>query len=63
MTIERTFSIIKPNSVANNDIGAIYARFERAGFTIIASKMLNQLLTQLHIESSVRGKSYTESSA
>ena len=40
MTIERTFSIIKPNSVANNDIGAIYARFERAGFTIIASKML-----------------------
>ena len=40
MTIERTFSIIKPNSVANNDIGAIYARFERAGFSIIASKML-----------------------
>ena len=34
MTIERTFSIIKPNSVANNDIGAIYARFERAGFKL-----------------------------
>ena len=40
MTVERTFSIIKPNAVANNDIGAIYARFERAGFKIIASKML-----------------------
>ena len=40
MAVQRTFSIIKPNSVANNDIGAIYARFERAGFTIIASKML-----------------------
>lgn len=40
MTVERTFSIIKPNAVANNNIGAIYARFERAGFKIIASKML-----------------------
>lgn len=40
MTLERTFSIIKPNAVANNHIGAIYARFERAGFKIIASKML-----------------------
>lgn len=40
MTLERTFSIIKPNAVANNDIGAIYTRFERAGFKIIASKML-----------------------
>ncbi len=40
MTIERTFSIIKPNSVANNDIGGITARFERAGFQIIASKMI-----------------------
>jgi nucleoside-diphosphate kinase len=40
MAIERTFSIIKPNAVANNHIGAIYARFERAGFKIIACKML-----------------------
>ena len=40
MTVERTFSIVKPNAVANNDIGAIYARFERAGFKIIAAKML-----------------------
>ncbi|KHN55242.1 nucleoside diphosphate kinase [Dickeya fangzhongdai] len=41
MTVERTFSIIKPNAVAKNAIGAIYARFESAGFTIVASKMLH----------------------
>ncbi|AEW44693.1 nucleoside-diphosphate kinase [Serratia symbiotica str. 'Cinara cedri'] len=41
MTIERTFSIIKPNVVANNNIGEIYTRFERAGFKIIALKMLH----------------------
>lgn len=32
MAIERTFSIIKPNAVAKNVIGAIYNRFESAGF-------------------------------
>ena len=41
MTIERTFSIVKPNAVAKNVIGAIYARFESAGFTLIAAKMLH----------------------
>ncbi|MCG8709434.1 nucleoside-diphosphate kinase [Brenneria sp. 4F2] len=41
MTIERTFSIVKPNAVAKNAIGAIYARFESAGFNIIAAKMLH----------------------
>ena len=40
MSIERTFSIIKPNAVAKNAIGAIYARFESAGFKIVAAKML-----------------------
>ncbi|WP_127959245.1 nucleoside-diphosphate kinase [Serratia microhaemolytica] len=40
MTVERTLSIIKPNAVANNQIGEIFARFERAGFKIIATKML-----------------------
>jgi len=40
MTVERTFSILKPNAVANNDIGAITARFESAGFKIVASKMI-----------------------
>ena len=41
MTVERTFSIIKPNAVAKNVIGAIYNRFESAGFNIVAAKMLH----------------------
>ncbi|ABV37469.1 nucleoside-diphosphate kinase [Shewanella sediminis] len=41
MAIERTFSIIKPDAVAKNHIGAIYNRFETAGLKIIASKMLH----------------------
>ena len=41
MAIERTFSIIKPDAVAKNTIGAIYNRFESAGFKIVASKMLH----------------------
>lgn len=44
MTIERTFSIIKPNAVAKNRIGAIYTRFETAGLHIVAAKMVH--LTQ-----------------
>ncbi len=40
MTIERTFSIVKPNAVAKNVIGAVYARFESSGFNIVAAKML-----------------------
>ncbi len=40
MAIERTFSIIKPNAVAKNVIGAIYNRFESAGFKIVGAKML-----------------------
>ncbi|MFV9997058.1 MAG: nucleoside-diphosphate kinase [Arsenophonus endosymbiont of Dermacentor nuttalli] len=41
MTIQRTFSIIKPNAVEKNVIGAIYSRFEQAGFKIIAAKMVH----------------------
>ncbi|MBI6547481.1 nucleoside-diphosphate kinase [Xenorhabdus lircayensis] len=41
MTIERTFSIIKPNAVKKDVIGSIYARFESAEFKIIAAKMLH----------------------
>ncbi|MGH8474592.1 MAG: nucleoside-diphosphate kinase [Methylococcales bacterium] len=41
MAIERTFSIIKPDAVAQNLIGEIYRRFERAGLQIIAAKMLH----------------------
>lgn len=39
--MERTLSIIKPDAVAKNAIGQIYARFERAGFKIVAAKMLH----------------------
>ena len=39
MAVERTLSIIKPDAVAKNVIGAIYSRFENAGLKIIASKM------------------------
>ncbi|MGX5149856.1 nucleoside-diphosphate kinase, partial [Enterobacter hormaechei] len=41
MAIERTFSIIKPNAVAKNVIGSIFARFESAGFKIVGTKMLH----------------------
>ena len=40
MAIERTLSIIKPDAVANNAIGEIYSRFEKAGLQIVAAKML-----------------------
>ena len=40
MAVERTLSIIKPDAVANNKIGEIGARFEKAGLKIIAVKML-----------------------
>ena len=39
--LERTFSIIKPDAVAKNVIGQIYARFEAAGLKIIASRMMH----------------------
>ena len=41
MAVERTFSIIKPDAVAKNVIGEIYARFERSGLKIIAAKMIH----------------------
>lgn len=40
MAIERTFSIIKPDAVAKNNIGKIYSRFESNGLRIVASKMV-----------------------
>lgn len=39
--MERTLSIIKPDAVGNNNIGAIIDRFEKAGLKIIAAKMLH----------------------
>ncbi|CCD28660.1 nucleoside diphosphate kinase (NDK) (NDP kinase) (Nucleoside-2-P kinase) [Candidatus Glomeribacter gigasporarum BEG34] len=40
MKLERTLSIIKPDAVAKNAIGAIYNRFEQAGLKIIAARMI-----------------------
>ena len=39
MTVQRTFSIIKPDAVAKNVIGQNYSRFEANGLRIVASKM------------------------
>lgn len=39
MAIERTLSIIKPDAVAKNVIGQIYARFEGAGLKVVAAKL------------------------
>ena len=40
MAVERTLSIIKPDAVGKNVIGAIYARFEKAGLKIVAARMI-----------------------
>jgi nucleoside-diphosphate kinase len=39
MANEKTFSIIKPNSVKNNNIGAIIDRFEKRGLRVAAAKL------------------------
>ncbi|MGV6989140.1 nucleoside-diphosphate kinase [Testudinibacter sp. P80/BLE/0925] len=39
--MQQTLSIIKPDAVKQNLIGAIFSRFESARFTIVASKMLH----------------------
>ena len=46
MSIERTLSIIKPDAVAKNLIGEIYARFEHANLKIIAARMEHLSRTQ-----------------
>jgi nucleoside-diphosphate kinase len=40
MTVERTFSIIKPDATARNLTGAINAMIEQAGLRIVAQKRL-----------------------
>lgn len=39
MAVERTLSIVKPDAVGKNHIGDIFARFEKAGLKIVATKM------------------------
>ncbi len=46
MAQERTFSIVKPDAVARNIIGEIYARFEKGGLRIVAAKMLRLTTAQ-----------------
>jgi nucleoside-diphosphate kinase len=46
MTKEQTLSIIKPDAVANNQIGQILARFEKAGLKVVAAKMVQLTLDQ-----------------
>lgn len=41
MATERTLSIIKPDGVEKNLIGEIYKRFEDAGLSIVASRMMH----------------------
>ncbi|MGC6377404.1 nucleoside-diphosphate kinase [Bisgaard Taxon 45] len=44
--MEKTLSIIKPDAVKRHLIGAILARFEQAGFRIVAMKMCHLTQTQ-----------------
>ena len=53
MANERTLSIIKPDAVAGNHIGAIYSRFEQAGLKIVAAKMM-------HLDDEKAGGFYAE---
>lgn len=41
MSIEQTFSIIKPNAIKKNAVGAIIKKFEDAGLKVAAAKMIN----------------------
>lgn len=61
MTVERTLVLVKPNGVARGLIGEIIARFERRGFALKASRMLqvDRDLATRHYEEHV-GKSFFE---
>ncbi|HEY4832816.1 MAG TPA: nucleoside-diphosphate kinase, partial [Waddliaceae bacterium] len=39
--MERTLSIIKPDGISKNVIGNVVNRFEKAGLSIVAAKMLH----------------------
>jgi nucleoside-diphosphate kinase len=40
MSVERTLSIVKPDGVEKNLIGEVYRRFEQAGLSIVAARMM-----------------------
>jgi len=41
MALERTLSIVKPDGVSRNLIGDVYHRFERAGLSVVAARMMH----------------------
>ena len=41
VAVQRTLSIIKPDAVAGNHIGAIIDRFEQAGLRVVAARMMH----------------------
>ena len=46
MPKEQTLSILKPDAVSANNIGAILSRFEKAGLKIVATKMVHMTTEQ-----------------
>jgi len=46
MAVEQTLSIIKPDAVSKNHIGEIIARFEQAGLSIAAQRMMQLSVAQ-----------------
>jgi len=41
MAIEQTLSILKPDAVTADNIGAIISRFEKGGLKVVAAKMVH----------------------
>ncbi len=41
MAVERTLSIVKPDAVSKNHIGAILARLEASGLQVVAARMVH----------------------
>jgi nucleoside-diphosphate kinase len=41
MALERTLSIVKPDGLSRNLIGEVYRRFEKAGLSIVAARMVH----------------------
>ena len=46
MTVQRTFSILKPDATRRNLTGKIHAKFEAAGLRIIAQKRIHMTRAQ-----------------
>ena len=53
MSLERTFSIVKPDGVQKNLIGEVYRRFEQGGLKVVAARMAH--LTQAQLSMLVEG--------